>query len=93
MRNNTEMLLPILSQTMGSVRDRGLRYVRTIDVIRSIKGQFLSDRNTPVAKSWNAALGRALAANAALLNIVPVETVKVSDDSGRPTMCKVWKLL
>lgn len=89
---NTDTLAAMLMMIIEGLRKSGKRYVKTIDVIRILNGQFFSDLNTPVCRSWNAAIGRALSSNSEMLSIDYDSKVRVKDDSGHRTKSAVWKL-
>lgn len=86
-------LVGAVKKIFTELRENQVRSIRTIDVIRLLKGRFESDVGVLAAFSWNASIGRLLAKHAAVLGITSAGEIPVKDDNGHPTHTHVWDLI
>lgn len=82
----------LLAVIVKGQRENGCQQMTTVQVIRLLKGQFLSDYETPVHRSWNAGVGRTLSVLSEDLGIHRSGDVRLKDDAGNRTRSAVWDL-
>jgi hypothetical protein len=68
-------------------------FLHTGEFIVAAEGKFLSNRNTPVGRSRNAAVGRLLSKHAQELGISHLKAhMRVVDSDGRKTHAALWRI-
>lgn len=80
-------------RVLEQLRSSGRTVVTTADIIARVTGLlFMVDRDTPVARSPNAAAGRSLARSADALGIAKMGSCRTLDANRRPTTTAVWRI-
>lgn len=92
-KSNTSIHVPFLQRVIDLLRAQGTNCISTADLISFGYAQYSVDRETPVNRSWNAEVGRTLAASAKILGISEWEKKqRFKDADGNRSCCSVWKI-
>lgn len=85
--------IQLLRRVASKLREQGLAVADTTDFIRAAIGVYHCNIGIPVRHSWNAAFGRALARQSAILGIRKSPgRHRVRDDNGRSSHACNWLL-